>query len=88
MKRCPLCKRAVDPHDPDTWKEITSWVGGPKKDSPKLRKDTGRYAHSHCVIGVQEGHAPEQAGLFDDPELIQPEKPDDLDEALFNDNSD
>lgn len=58
---CALgCGNPVSPHDESTWKEVTGFVGGPGKDSMRLRTDTGRYAHQHCVAKAQQGQAPDQ----------------------------
>lgn len=65
---CPLCDQTVDPHNPDTWKQVIGWVGGPRKDSMRLREDTGRYAHNECVAKVQSGQAIDQPSI---EELIE-----------------
>jgi hypothetical protein len=61
---CPFCSEVVNKHDPSTWKAVTGWVGGPKKDSMRLRKDTGYYAHDRCVQRLQSGQAADQPDLF------------------------
>ena len=61
---CALgCGKPVNPHDISTWKEVTGFVGGPKKDSQRLRTDTGRYAHDYCVRKASAGQAPDQPTL-------------------------
>lgn len=63
-EECGLgCGKPVNPHDIGTWKEVRGWVGGPRKDSMRLREDTGRYAHASCVAKAQEGQAPDQEGF-------------------------
>lgn len=63
---CALgCGKPVNPHDIGSWKQVTGWVGGPRKDSMRLREDTGKYAHNHCVQKLQEGQAVDQPSLFD-----------------------
>ena len=73
-EECALgCGNPVNPHDLSTWKEVSGFVGGPKKDSMRLRADTGRYAHDACVQKVQEGQAVDQPSLLDNP--VSPETP-------------
>lgn len=63
---CALgCGNPVNPHDIGTWKEVRGFVGGPKKDSMRLRENTGRYAHNACVQKLQEGQAIDQPSMFD-----------------------
>jgi hypothetical protein len=54
------------PHDEKTWKQVVGWVGGPRKDSMRLRTDTGKYAHDHCVAKLQSGQAVDQPSMFDE----------------------
>jgi len=62
---CALgCGRPLNPHDAGVWKEVTGFVGGPKSDSMRLRKDTGRHAHDACVAKVLEGQTIDQPDLF------------------------
>lgn len=61
---CPLCGEPVDKDAKDTWKEVSGWVGGPRKDSMRLRRDTGYYAHGPCVEKIQQGQAVDQPELF------------------------
>lgn len=66
---CALgCGRPLNPHDIGTWKEVTGFVGGPGKDSMRLRKDTGRHAHNACVEKVQAGQSVDQPSILDDPD--------------------
>lgn len=63
---CALgCGKPVNPFDKGVWKEVRGFVGGPKKDSMRLREDTGRYAHDACVAKMQEGQAIDQPSLLD-----------------------
>lgn len=62
---CALCGNPLNPHDLGVWKKVTGWVGGPKKDSMRLREDTGEYAHNHCVQKLQEGQAIDQPTMFE-----------------------
>ena len=57
---CAFCGGPVNPHDISTWKQVTGFVGGPKKDSMRLREGTGRYAHHACVIMAQNKIAVDQ----------------------------
>jgi len=62
---CALgCGEPVNPHDAGTWKEVKGFVGGPRKDSMRLREDTGNYAHDHCVAKAAAGAAPDQVELI------------------------
>lgn len=63
---CPLCGEPVNKHADDTWKQVTGWVGGRKKDSMRLREDTGEYAHDHCIKALQTGNPANQPDLFTD----------------------
>ena len=65
---CALgCGRPLNPHDIGVWKEVTGFVGGPKKDSMVLRTDTGRYAHNACVEKAKAGAAADQQDMFEKP---------------------
>ena len=65
-EECALgCGKPVNPHDIGVWKQVIGFVGGPKKDSMRLREDTGRYAHDACVQKVQGGQAVDQPSMFD-----------------------
>jgi hypothetical protein len=64
---CALgCGKPLNPHDLGVWKEVTGFVGGPKKDSMALRTDTGRFAHDSCVHKAKQGQAPDQPSLLGD----------------------
>ncbi len=64
-EECALgCGMPVNPHDEGTWKEVKGFVGGPKKDSMRLREDTGRHAHDACVAKVMEGQTVDQPSIF------------------------
>ena len=67
---CCKCGKPINPHDLSSWKEVTGFVGGPKKDSMVLRTDTGRYACTPCVHKEKTGQAPDQNSLFDPPEEV------------------
>lgn len=62
---CYFCKNPVVREAPDTWKRVEGWVGGPKKDSMRLRSDMGDYAHDECVQRVILGMPPDQPTLFE-----------------------
>ena len=64
--RCGLCGDMIDRHDTGVWKKVTGWVGGPKKDSMRLREDTGEVAHDDCVAKLQAGQAIDQPDLFEE----------------------
>lgn len=66
-EECALgCGRPLNPFDIGTWKEVTGFVGGPGKDSMRLRTDTGRHAHDACVQKLQSGQAVNQPALFEE----------------------
>lgn len=58
--KCDFCGEPVEPHAPETWKQVIGWVGGPRKDSMRLREDTERYAHDSCVAKAQQGQPVDQ----------------------------
>ena len=63
-QRCPFCREGVTDLDPEKiYREVTSWVTGPKLDSPKLREQSGRVAHKKCVENQAAGQAPDQPSL-------------------------
>jgi hypothetical protein len=64
---CLICKKPINPHDVSSWKEVTGFVGGPKKDSMVLRKDTGNFACTPCIHKERQGQAPDQDTLFAEP---------------------
>lgn len=61
---CAMCYGAFTPEeldDPDaTHVNVESWVSGPKLQSPVLRRQTGKRAHSSCIRKVVDGEAPDQ----------------------------
>ena len=61
---CSLCDReisAAELDDPEAvYREVTSWVHGPKLQGPVLREQTGRIAHADCIKKLIEGQAPDQ----------------------------
>lgn len=63
---CPLCHNSINKDDPTNWKQVVGFVGGPKKDSMRLRQDTGILAHDTCVKKLAEGQAPDQPSMFED----------------------
>ena len=64
-EECALgCGNPLNPYDEGIWKEVKGFVGGPKKDSMRLREDTGRYAHNACVEKANQGQAPDQEELL------------------------
>lgn len=64
---CWFCNKYVDQSDPDKiYREVTSWVTGPKLQSPVLREQSGRVAHKECVENQVAGQAADQPTL-DDP---------------------
>jgi hypothetical protein len=65
MKKCAFCPRPVNEDDEFEYREVSSWVNGPKLDGPKLREQTGRVAHYDCVMNLVHGQAPDQGGLFE-----------------------
>lgn len=63
--QCAFCEKQVDLDNTDNYREVTSWVTGPKLDGPVLREQTGRVAHQKCVDNLVHGQAPDQPELFD-----------------------
>ena len=61
---CALCFGTIDPaqiDDPEAiYREVTSWVHGPKLQSPVLREQTGKLAHKDCIDKLLNGQAPDQ----------------------------
>lgn len=64
---CKFCFKSFTVEEIDnpelTYREVASWVTGPKSDSPVLRERTGRMAHKECVEKVVNGVAPDQEPL-------------------------
>lgn len=68
MTRCHFCAEPVSDDDETAYREVTSWVHGPKLDGPILREQTGRVAHKTCIDKVAHGQAADQPELF--PEVL------------------
>jgi hypothetical protein len=64
QQACEFCPNPVDDDDPDTYREVKSWVHGPKLDHPVMREQTGKVAHGDCVRMVMNGVAPGTEPLF------------------------
>ena len=73
MNDCYFCGKPVDEDDPRTYHEVKSWVNGPKLDGPKLRNQTGRIAHEHCVLNQVSGQAADQPELFEEEPILTDE---------------
>ncbi len=62
--RCIFCGEqltAEELDNPDSiYREVTSWVTGPKLQNPVLRTQTGYIAHAACIHKLQDGEAPDQ----------------------------
>jgi hypothetical protein len=61
---CAFCSNRLDLDDPDNYREVISWVHGPKLDGPVLREQTGRMAHKDCIDKLRQGQAPDQEKLL------------------------
>lgn len=61
---CAFCPDTLDLDDPDIYREVRSWVHGPKLDGPKLREQTGRVAHKKCINKIVAGQSPDQEPLI------------------------
>ena len=70
---CALCGEPLNPYDAGVWKEVKGWVGGPRKDSMRLREDTGRHAHDRCVAKLQAGQAIDQPSMFEEGTAVYKE---------------
>lgn len=62
---CAFCHNPVNPHDIGTWKKVSGWVHGPKRDSMTMREDTGEYAHTHCILKAKAGQPVDQQEMFE-----------------------
>lgn len=64
---CQLCFKPIDSDlldDPDAiYRKVTSWVHGPKLQSPVLREQTGDLAHRSCIEKLINGQSPDQESL-------------------------
>jgi hypothetical protein len=67
--RCAACFNVFTPEeidDPDAiYIEVSSWVTGPKLQSPVLRSHTGKRMHAACVRKQIDGESPDQEALPD-----------------------
>ena len=63
--KCFFCTKPVDLDDEETFREVKSWVNGPKLDGPVLREQTGAVAHPECIRLIIHGQDPNQEGLFE-----------------------
>jgi len=68
MSSCALgCGNPITPEELDdpeaVYREVTSWVHGPKLQGPVLRTQTGRLAHRACVQKLIDGEAVDQEKL-------------------------
>lgn len=61
---CSFCSLPVSPHDTQTWRKQTVWVGGPKRHGSRLAEDTGEFAHEECVEKAVKGIAPDLTPMF------------------------
>lgn len=61
---CALCLKEFMPEELDDPNAIhvhvESWVSGPKLQSPVLRRQTGKRAHTTCIHKIMDGEAPDQ----------------------------
>lgn len=64
MQPCWFCQKDVNTDDVNTYRQVTSWVNGPKLDGPKLRIQRPRFAHPKCIENVVAGQAADQPELF------------------------
>ena len=64
IAECHVCGQQVDVDDHENYREVRSWVNGPKLDGPVLREQTGQYAHKACIMKLINGQAPDQEELF------------------------
>lgn len=60
---CSFCFKLVDRGDPTIYREVTSWVHGPKLDGPVLRGQTGNVAHEECIQKAVNGQSSDQEEL-------------------------
>lgn len=73
MNICAFCFQPVADDDPNQYRQVSSWVHGPKLDGPKLREQTGAVAHGHCVENLVHGQAADQPELFEEEPLVTDE---------------
>lgn len=62
---CSLCSEPVRAADPDTWRQVTVWVGGPKANGATLQgTEVLAFAHGSCVRLARCGISPTQGALL------------------------
>lgn len=61
---CAVCGEPLVLDDPDNYREVKSWVHGPKLQSPVLRQQTGQQAHKDCIEKMVAGQSPDQEKLI------------------------
>lgn len=61
---CPFCEEGVNVDADDVYREVASWVHGPKQDGATMREPTGRYAHARCIELLKAGQSPDNEVLF------------------------
>lgn len=66
MATCVFCPEPLDLDDESNYREVKSWVTGPKLDGPVLREQTGYVAHKKCIEALMHGQAPDQPVLFEE----------------------
>lgn len=64
---CTLCFQELTPEELDdptlVYRQVMSWVTGPKQDSPVLREKTGNIAHKTCIHKLVNGQSPDQQSI-------------------------
>lgn len=64
---CAFCFKgltAQEIDDPEAvYRQVTSWVHGPKLQGPVLRMQTGKLAHKACIEKLINGQAPDQQSI-------------------------
>lgn len=64
---CGLCHIELtdaEIDDPNAiYRQVSSWVTGPKLQSPVLRSQTGAVAHRSCIEKVINGQSPDQQSI-------------------------
>lgn len=67
MQSCSLCEEDLTPAELDNpeavYRQVTSWVHGPKLQGPVLREQTGLLAHKACIQKLIDGQAVDQDKL-------------------------
>lgn len=87
QRHCSFCSGRISVDDPTTYSQITSWVRGPKKDSPVLREYTGLVACGNCIAKLRAGVSPTSSDF--EEALDAPAEPvhADYDGSIFTDQS-